>query len=765
LKRAVVVAGVTSVALAVGVGAAVAGTAPQAGEQQVSYLGMHFAVPADWSVVHVSADSTTCVRFDRHAVYLGTPGARQDCPAGVVGRTEALLVQPATTPASTTTATEDTTSHDITVAGPTVSITATYDTDRAALTRVLASAGLPAPVAQRPLAAGAIRARATAAALPTDATNFTGIGFDACEAPNTTVMNGWKTNSPYSAIGIYIGGPRRTCSQPNLTAAWMSTEAAAGWHFLPMYAGPQAVNDTDITDPQAQGAAAADDAATQAAALGLGAGNVLYYNMENYSPSARGKALALLAAWTTELHKDGYLSGVYGSANSGTTDLVANYGGSTTPDVDFNANWNDVATTDDTRITAGEWADHQRVHQYGAPNDETYGGYKIQVDTDAVDVGVAGSTPNVAGSGFHSTSPVRVLDTRNGIGVAAGAIGPNGTTALQVTGANAVPTNVTAVVLNVTATASTTGGYVSVFPDGVPVPNASNLNFTTGETIANLVTVPVIDGAVDFHNSSGSVQVLADLFGYYTSAGGQSYAGTTPTRALDTRNGTGAPKAKLGARQSLTLNVAGVGSVPSTVSSVILNVTATNSTTGGYLTVYPSSAQSVPTASNVNFSKGETIANLVIVPVTNGSVKIFNLTGTVDVVADVVGYFTAGPSNSFTPTSPTRLLDTRNGIGSVTAPIGAGQVRQLSVVGKAGIPAGVTGVVLNVTATKPTSGGYLTVYPDGPAGRPTASSLNFSAGQTIPNLVVVPVTDGLVDFYNFAGDVDVLADLAGYYVG
>lgn len=73
----------------------------------------------------------------------------------------------------------------------------------------------------------------------------------------------------------------------------------------------------------------------------------------------------------------------------------------------------------------------------------------------------------------------------------------------------------TSVVLNVTVTNST-GGVLTVFPDGQAVPTASNLNFVAGQTVANLVTVPVIDGRVAFHNLAGTVDVVADLFGYFS---------------------------------------------------------------------------------------------------------------------------------------------------------------------------------------------------------------------------------------------------------
>jgi hypothetical protein len=120
---------------------------------------------------------------------------------------------------------------------------------------------------------------------------------------------------------------------------------------------------------------------------------------------------------------------------------------------------------------------------------------------------------------------------------------------------------------------------------------------------------------------------------------------------------------------------------------------------------------------------------------------------------------------AYTPVGPTRILDTRNGTGGYTTPVGPGATISLQVTGKDGVPSsGVTAVVLNVTAVNPTAGSYVTVYPDGQA-RPVASNLNFTAGETFPNLVVVPVgSNGKVDFYNSAGSVNLIADLAGYYM-
>ena len=105
----------------------------------------------------------------------------------------------------------------------------------------------------------------------------------------------------------------------------------------------------------------------------------------------------------------------------------------------------------------------------------------------------------------------------------------------------------------------------------------------------------------------------------------------------------------------------GVAGVPGNADAVVLNMTAVTARTAGFATVYPC-GQRRPQASNLNFAAGQTIPNLVIAkPGTGGKVCVYSDT-TIDVLADVSGYFPAG--SGFTPiTNPTRILDTRNGIG------------------------------------------------------------------------------------------------------
>jgi hypothetical protein len=256
-------------------------------------------------------------------------------------------------------------------------------------------------------------------------------------------------------------------------------------------------------------------------------------------------------------------------------------------------------------------------------------------------------TLDKAGSTYVPDGPNLVLDTRKGTGGVTGPIGAGQSASLQIAGVDGVPAGVTAVVLNVTATEGTANSYLTVYPDGASVPTASSLNFTAGHNVPNLVTVQVgADGKVDFANNKGDVQILADLAGYFVADSPQTGGvldSTGPTRILDTRNGTGAAKAPVGAGQSIALQVAGVGQVPSAgVTAVVLNVTAVSATKSSYLTVYPDGA-SVPTASNLNFSANQTVPNLVVVPVgADGKVDFYNNQGSVEVIADIFGYYEAG---------------------------------------------------------------------------------------------------------------------------
>ena len=399
-SAAIVIAGLPPIAAGV---AAAAVTRP--GHQRVTYLGYSFEVPRGWPVINLDHHRGTCVRFDRHAVYLGAAPRNQGCPSLVVGTTEAMLIQPVSRHAAPASVRNEVTRR-ITVIARRIHVTATFDTHPAGIDRILASAGLPPPVT---IAAGAAAdpaspappahtstagpdplevQRAAKAQLPASVTNYHGRGFDTCAAPSEAAMQAWWRHSRYQAVGIYIGGSDLACAQPNLTPSWLRDEAAVGWHFIPMYVGPQAAFGEVSASAARQGARAAADAVLQAKQLGFGPGTPLYYDMEAYKPRQAGDVLQFLSAWTTTLHAQGYSSGVYSSSASGVTDLAQQYGSGkyAMPDVIFDALWNGEASTSDPVLGHGKWSHHHRVHQYNGNVTQTHGGTTMQIDQDYLNV-------------------------------------------------------------------------------------------------------------------------------------------------------------------------------------------------------------------------------------------------------------------------------------------------------------------------------------------------------------------------------------------
>jgi len=384
-------------------------------------------------------------------------------------------------------------------------------------------------------------------------------------------------------------------------------------------------------------------------------------------------------------------------------------------------------------------------------------GGQVFVAADNVVTSFTFATPSPAA--YTAVTPARMLDTR----ITGGPLGAREARAVTLTGPAA---SATAVVMNVTATNTTAASFLTVYASDNARPLASNLNWTSGRTVANLVEVPVsAGGSVSFYNQSGSTDVVADLEGYFSAPSGTAgqEVALTPARITDTRAGSGQANAgaTLGPGSTLDVQVRGAGGMPASgASAAILNVTATHTTASSFLTVWPTGT-TLPTASNLNWVAGQTVPNRVIVPIgTGGKVSVYNASGAADVIVDVSGYFTDGTATGalFTPQVPYRIADTR-----AHAPIGPGGTYTLAVGGSFGVPSTATAVILNVTATHTTAAGFLTVYPSTSA-RPNASDLNWPAGLTVPNLVVATLgTTGTISFYNSSGSTDVIVDLEGYF--
>lgn len=408
--------------------------------------------------------------------------------------------------------------------------------------------------------------------------------------------------------------------------------------------------------------------------------------------------------------------------------------------------------------------------------------------------------------------PFRILDTRAGTCVQCSglALGPGAVRKLQLTGvtglpvgADPIPSTATAVVLNVTEVAGTAQSLLTVFPYGTSMPHVSNLNFGPGTVIPNLVTATMgAGGAVSIYNALGTVNVVADVEGYFepeapTDMSGEFHS-IAPIRVCDTRSNPPSHGCKAGAvgATPLIVNVAGTGgdAIPvAGVEAAVLNLTGVAGTKPTLLTVFPTTSSGTcaynathpPPSSTLNLSAGEVEANRVMVKlgpaVTSGadtSVCVYNAVGTINVVLDANGWFgnaAATQGAQYQAITPTRICDTRTGSGLPCAgqTLNALGVDTVVVAGKAGLPATTAStpavaVIANLTAIAPTQATYLTVYPANQTGH-SVSDINLSAGEVLPNLAVVQVDttgdarNGDVDVFNAAGSVNVAIDIEGWF--
>ncbi|MGP0029245.1 MAG: putative Ig domain-containing protein [Acidimicrobiales bacterium] len=418
---------------------------------------------------------------------------------------------------------------------------------------------------------------------------------------------------------------------------------------------------------------------------------------------------------------------------------------------------------------------------------------------------------------YSPLSPVRICDTRVGnpsnlSGEAAqcngGADNPGsplsagGTKTVNVAGFFGIPSDATAVVLNVTAADPAGSGHLIVYPTGAGLPTASNLNYTAGATTPNLVEVGTgTDGDVSIYSLAQS-DLVVDVEGYVAATAidgpgsGLYDALSSPTRICDTRagnpsglrgsaaqcnGGAGNPGERLAAGGTLSVQVSGTYGgdvIPAGATAAVLNVTSVGSSGPGHLTVYPQGS-ALPTASNVNYPAGQTTANRVIVPLSaSGQISITSSAAS-DVLVDISGYFTEaeGTGTRFSAeTAPERICDTRpgnpsglsgsaaqcNGAGDTGDPLGAGSTLTIQVTGLAGVPADATAAVVNLTGVGPSAQTHLTVYPAPPL--PTTSDLNIGPGQTRANLTIATLSpSGTISIYNNSGSTNVAVDVLGWY--
>jgi hypothetical protein len=226
-------------------------------------------------------------------------------------------------------------------------------------------------------------------------------------------------------------------------------------------------------------------------------------------------------------------------------------------------------------------------------------------------------------------------------------------------------------------------------------------------------------------------------------------------RLVDTRNGIAA-SGRVGPGRQVVVQVADDVTVPASATAAVLNVTAVNPSAAGYVTVYPCS-DGVPDSSTLNFVRGQTVANTTIAALSGaGQLCVWTFAET-DILVDITGWLGPTGSSRLTPIGPTRVVDTRSGIGGRR--LAAGATMAVDFNGK--VPPGSTAVALNVTGVTASAAGFMTVFPCSGA-LPNTSTVNYVAGEARPNNTIVGLTDGRVCIYTYAAT-EVLVDLLGAY--
>lgn len=246
--------------------------------------------------------------------------------------------------------------------------------------------------------------------VPPQPGNFRGLGFDQCMTPSQYSMNRWLTHSPFQAVGVYISGRQRACrSQPNLTRAWVHEQTRKGWKVLPITLDHQPYcidrfpryGEADINrDPtnyyyraRVQGLDVAADAVAAARRLGIPAGSTLWLDIEGFdytNTRCRESTMAFQHAWNAGIRKEGYRSGLYSSASSGIKmleDERLRPGGWSLPDMIWIARWDGQMNTRTTYISDAGWQPNRRMKQFRGGHDETWGGVRINIDSNWLQMG------------------------------------------------------------------------------------------------------------------------------------------------------------------------------------------------------------------------------------------------------------------------------------------------------------------------------------------------------------------------------------------
>ena len=354
-------------------------------------------------------------------------------------------------------------------------------------------------------------------------------------------------------------------------------------------------------------------------------------------------------------------------------------------------------------------------------------------------------------------APGRLMDTRYGIGVAAGKLAGGVDASLQVTGRAGVPSSgVGAVVLNVTSFGHSTPGWVTAYASGAALPDVRSASyFGSYYTNHQVVSRVGADGRIKLRPSS-TVGLVVDVVGWLPTT---SWLTTTaPTRIVDTRSGLGAPTGKVPSGGRIDVTVAGRGGIPSTGAvAAVLSVTAPKPAASGWVAAW-AAGTTRPGVADLQVTGGSSSTGLVTSLIgSTGRVSLYTTT-TTDLTVDVVGWVPVG--SDVTVLRPARVLDTRS-----SGIVAGGSSVRAPVRGVAGVPsAGVVGALVTITTVGSTGPGALIAYPAGTT-RPAAGTTHFMKGQVVTTMAVLPLADDGGVRVHSSTTSHVIVDVHGYVRG
>ncbi|MEM8745353.1 MAG: hypothetical protein AAGF91_01530, partial [Actinomycetota bacterium] len=380
------------------------------------------------------------------------------------------------------------------------------------------------------------------------------------------------------------------------------------------------------------------------------------------------------------------------------------------------------------------------------------------VDPPAGEEPPGGEEPS-GGTGTDSlwipVEPARIFDSRvggdtiDGLDEAGGRLSADSEVTIDVAGRAGVPLDAQAVIANVTAIQSPGTGFATVHACETPRPWTASLNYSAGVNLGNEVIASLGGVGELCVYTSESIEMTVDVVGYVPAT--SPYEPVVPARLLDTRaggdtiDGAFAGIGRAGPGGTIELDVVGRGGVIGDVAAVVMYIGAVQGASVGYVTAWDCDGDP-PNASSLNHVAGINRGNEVVVaPSGDGRMCLFT-SADVDLTVDVVGVLPVGVDGLTMLDDPSRLVDSRpghstvDGLHAASGVWGAGEVREIQIGGRAGVPGDAETVAMTITAVQGAGIGWATVFASN-GDVPNASSVNFVPGVNGGNEIIAGLDD------------------------